>query len=90
MDPCRCFEQRMRRHFVQTPPVFTAKGSPHSSHSVRKIDFWKIGTSGSREGRKEGNLGGVLPRHDVSHPDCPSLQHLAEGASAPAREHLGA
>ncbi len=39
MEPCRCVVQRMRRQRSQTPPVFTAKASPHSSHSVLKIDF---------------------------------------------------
>ena len=79
----------MRRHFVQTPPVFTANGTPHSSHSVLKIDFWKIGTA--RGGRGTwGNLGDVVPAHDVSHPDRPSLDDLAERSAAPIGKHLGA
>lgn len=52
-EPCRCCEHRMRRHFVQTPPVLTAKATPHSSHSVLKIDFWKIGTGLVVGGRVE-------------------------------------
>lgn len=44
MEPWRCLEQRMRRHCSHTPPVLTANGMLHSSHSVLKIDFWKIGT----------------------------------------------
>lgn len=53
MEPCRCFGQRMRRHCSHTPPVLTANGMLHSSHSVLKIDFWKIGTVGSGGGQRE-------------------------------------
>ncbi len=88
MEPWRCLAQRIRRHCTHTPPVFTAKGMLHSSHSVLKIDFWKIGT-GSLAGRSSvsPNLGGVFPCHDVAGANRPAVEHVTEGAAPPGGEH---